>query len=212
MVPNDDLLLYTNPRSRGRIAHWMLEEVAAPYRIELVDFAKKEQKSAAFLAVNPMGKVPALVHRGVVVTEVAAICAYLADAFPTAKLAPPPESRERGPYLRWFFFGAGSFEWAVVDRILNRTTPEHAGRLGYGTLEETLEVIESALLRGPWLLGESFSAVDVFIGTHLSWAMSISKVVAPRPAFDAYLARIAERPAMKRTIEGNAALVAKLAG
>src|SRR5215471_8917490 len=113
---SDEIVFYSNPMSRGRIVHWMLEEIGAPYRFEVVNLEQGEHKKPAFLAVNPMGKVPALVHRGVVITEAAAMCAYLADAFPQAKLAPPTDSPARGTYYRWLFFGAGCVEPAMIDR------------------------------------------------------------------------------------------------
>src|SRR5579872_2303041 len=113
----DDLILYTNPQSRGRIARWMLEEIGQPYRVEVLDYATT-LKSPAYLAINPMGKVPAIKHGDAVVTEAAAICAYLADAFPAARLAPPPGDKARAPYFRWLFFGAGPVESVVVTRAL----------------------------------------------------------------------------------------------
>lgn len=188
----------------------MLEEVGVPYRVELVDFAKKEQKSAAYLALNPMGKVPTLVHRGVVITEVAAICAYLADAFPDAKLAPPPSDPARGTYLRWLFFGAGCLEPAIVDRMLNRAPAEEPGRVGYGTFEATLDALEKAITPGPFVLGDRFSAADVYIASQLGWGIALSKCIEPRPAFLAYVERCNERPASQRTNDRNAALTEKL--
>src|SRR4030095_11890258 len=128
----DTLVFYTNPMSRGRIVHWMLEEVGAPYRMEILSFDKNEHKAPAYLAINPMGKVPTIVHRGVVVTEAAAICAYLADAFPKAGLAPALDDPARGTYLRWMFFGAGCLEPALVDQMLNRPQTERRGGRGYG--------------------------------------------------------------------------------
>src|SRR3984885_11835531 len=146
-----ELVLYTNPMSRGRIARWMLEEVGQPYRTEIVEFGAA-MKGPGFRAVNPMGKVPALKHREAVVTECAAICAYLADAFPAAGLAPPPA--ERASYYRWLFFGAGTLEYALIDKMLGRPAPERPSALGYGSFADTLRTIEAALTPGPWLLGE----------------------------------------------------------
>jgi glutathione S-transferase len=129
----DELVLYTNPQSRGRIARWMLEEVGQPYKTEVLDYAST-MKAPSYLAVNPMGKVPALRHGDAVVTEVAAICAYLADAFPQAGLAPPPGDRLRAPYYRWMFFSAGPVEAAVSNKALGFVVPPERERMmGYGT-------------------------------------------------------------------------------
>ena len=139
----DDLVLHTHPMSRGRIVRWMLEEVGHPYETRPMHFGA-EMKSAEYLSINPMGKVPALVHGGRIVTEVAAICAYLADAFPEAGLAPPPP--ERDAYYRWLFFAAGPFEAAVVNGVLGVTvTPERRGMVGYGSLAAVLDTVEAAL-------------------------------------------------------------------
>ena len=128
----DELVFYTNPRSRGRIVRWMLEEVGQPYRTEVVDYGTT-MKAPAYLAINPMGKVPALRHGDAVVTEAAAICAYLADAFPQAKLAPPPGDRQRAPYYRWMFFAAGPIKSAVSNKVFGfAVPPEREGSLGYG--------------------------------------------------------------------------------
>ena len=132
----DEIVFYSSPMSRGRIVHWMLEEVGVPYRFEVVNLESGDHKKPSFLAVNPMGKVPAIAHRGVVVTECAAICAYLADAFPGAKLAPATDSPARGTYYRWLFFGAACVEAAVIDRMMSRPAPSRPGALGYGSYEE----------------------------------------------------------------------------
>ncbi|MGZ3422926.1 MAG: glutathione S-transferase family protein [Polyangiales bacterium] len=208
---NDEIIFYHNPQSRGRMAHWMLEEIGAPYRIELLDFAKGEHKKPDYLAVNPMGKIPAIVHRGVVVTEVAAICAYLADAFPRAKLAPAVDDPRRGTYFRWMFFGAGCFEPALVDHMFKRTPVERPGSIGYGTYEDTLHALEKAITPGPWILGDTFSAADVFVGSQIGYGL-MTKALEPRPAFVAYVGRTMERPAFKRANEKNEALMAKLKG
>src|SRR5687767_10890652 len=143
---SDVPVLYYTPRTRARIAHWMLEEVGAPFRLELLRFDLGEHKAERFLAINPMGKVPALAHRGMIVTEAAAICAYLADAFPAAELAPPPGDPQRGAYYRWLFFAAGCLEPAFLDKQLGRQPdPELAGRVGYGSYEETVAAAEHAL-------------------------------------------------------------------
>jgi glutathione S-transferase len=199
------IVFYTNPMSRGRIVHFMLEEVGAPYRIEVLSFEKGEHKSPAYLKVNPMGKVPAIVHRGTVVTEAAAICAYLADAFPQAGLAPRTDEAARGTYLRWLFFGAGCIETAVVDRMFSRPAPNRPGVLGYGSYEDVVKALELALTPGPWILGDRFSAADVYLGSQLGWGMGV-KAIEPRPSFQAYVGRVMERPAFKRFTEQAAKL------
>ena len=192
---SEPIIFYHNPQSRGRIIRWMLEEVGAPYEVRLIDFKRGAHKSPAFLAVNPMGKLPAIVHRGAVVTECSAICAYLADAFPAAGLAPP--SGERASYYRWLFFGAGSLEYALVDKMLNRPAPERYTALGYGTFADTLRTLEGALQPGPWLAGEQFTAADVYIGSQIGYAAML-KGLQPSAALSAYLARCQARPAAKR--------------
>jgi glutathione S-transferase len=193
----DTLVFFHNPQSRARIAHWMLEEVGAPYQTELLRFDRGDHKKPEYLAVNPMGKVPTIKHGDTVVTEAAAICAYLADAFPDAKLAPASNSRERGTYYRWLFFGAGCVEPALVDQMFKRPPVERPGALGYGSYEDTLRALETAVSQGPWVLGERFSAADVYIGSEIAWGL-MSKALQPRDAFQQYVQRCAERPAFKR--------------
>lgn len=206
---SEEIIFYHNPRSRGRIVHWMLEEAGAPYRVEIVNFDEGEHKKAAYLAINPMGKLPAIVHRGVAVTECAAICAYLAETFPAAGLAPPLGDPARGTYLRWMFFGAGSVDYALVDRMLARPAPQRTAALGYGTYDDVVNTLEKALIPGPYLLGANFSAADVYLGSQLGWGMML-KTLEPRPAFQDYLARLAQRPAYKRFNEQSDALEARL--
>lgn len=124
---SDTIKFYHNPMSRGRIVHWMLEEVGAKYEVQVLDFSKKEHKSPAYLAINPMGKVPAIVHKNTVITETAAICAYLADAFPKAALAPRLDDPSRGTYYRWLFFGTACFEAAIIDKMMARPAGERQG-------------------------------------------------------------------------------------
>jgi len=199
-MSTEDVIFYYNPMSRARIVHWMLEEVGTPYKMELISFEKGEHKQAAFLAVNPMGKLPALVHRGVVVTEAAAICAYLADAFPAAGLAPALTSPERGTYYRWMFFAAGCFEPAIVDRMTSRPASPKPTANGYGCYEDTVNTLEKALTPGPFILGKKFSAADVYVGSQIGFGM-MTKSLESRPAFDAYLARVHDRPAFKKANE-----------
>ena len=197
----DKVTLYTNPMSRGRTVHWLLDELGAPYEIKLLDLAKGEQKSPQYLAINPMGKVPAIVHRGGVVTEAAAICVYLADVFPQAGLAPKLDDPKRGTYLRWFFFCVGCFEPAVMDKMFGRPPFERPGAISYGTYETMLATLETALEPGPWILGERFSAVDVFVGSQLHYAL-MTKGIEPTPVFQAYVDRIAARPALQKILKG----------
>src|ERR1700722_7880656 len=165
----DDLTLYTNPMSRGRIARWMLEEIGQPYRTELLDYATT-MKAPAYLAINPMGKVPAIRHGDTVVTEGAAICAYLADAFPQAGLAPPPGDRLRGPYYRWLFFTAGPVEAAVSNNALGFVVPEGRERMmGYGRPADTMNALEGAVSRSTYIAGDSFTAADVYVGSQIGF-------------------------------------------
>jgi glutathione S-transferase len=196
----DELVFYTNPMSRGRIVRWMLEEIGCPYRTVTLDFGTT-MKAPEYLAINPMGKVPAITHRGVTVTEGAAICAYLADAFPEAGLAPPPGDPLRGPYYRWLFFAAGPVESVMVSKGLGLLAPpDQRGRVGYGTYEDTIDALETALRPGPHILGERFSAADVFVGASLGWGL-MSKGIEPRPIFQEYVGRIMARPAARRANE-----------
>jgi glutathione S-transferase len=206
---SEEIVFYHNPLSRAQIVHWMLEEVGAPYRVELVSFEKGEHKKPAFLAVNPMGKLPAIVHRNTVITECAAICAYLADAFPAARLAPANEEPARGTYLRWMFFGTGCLEPAVVDRMLGRPQPERTSALGYGTYHDTINTLEKALTPGPYILGDRFSAADVYVGSQIGFGM-MTKALEARPIFQSYHARLTGRPAYKRFSGQVEKLVAQL--
>ena len=150
----DELVFYTNPRSRGRIVRWMLEEIGQPYRTEVLDYGTT-MKAPAYLAINPMGKVPALRHGDVVVTEAAAICAYLADAFPQAGLAPPHGDRLRAPYYRWLFFAAGPVEAAVSNKAFGFVVPpEREGTIGYGSFERVMNTLEAAVSAGNYLVGD----------------------------------------------------------
>ena len=201
----DELTLYTHPMSRGRIARWMLEEVGQPYRIEVLDYATS-MKAPAYLAINPMGKVPALRHGDVVVTEVAAICAYLADAFPQAKLAPPPGDRRRGPYYRWLFFTAGPVEAAISNKALGFVVPQERERMmGYGRIEHVMSALETALSRSDYLAGDDFTAADLYVGSALGFGMMFG-TVEKRPAFERYWQRVSARPACKRAKELDDAL------
>ena len=203
----DELVFYTNPMSRGRIVRWMLEEVGQSYRTEVLDYATT-MKAPAYLAVNPMGKVPAIKHGDTVVTEAAAICAYLADAFPEAKLAPPSGSRLRGPYYRWLFFGAGPIETAAMVKAFGFTVPEERrGMAGFGSMEAVLDTLESAVSHS-YLVGDSFTAADLYISSHLGWGMQFG-TLEKRPAFERYVGRFINRPAAVRAREIDDALMPK---
>lgn len=194
----DEVVLHHTPRTRSSVVRWMLEEVGCPYRVRPVNLEAGEQKSPEFLALNPMGKVPVLQHRGVVVTETSAICCYLADAFPQAELAPATDAPERGPYLRWLFFAPGCLEPAMADRSFKRD-PGPEGQLGYGTFAAVLAALETALAPGPHILGERFSAVDVVIGSYLRWGR-MTGTIPEQPAIAGYLDRLGGRPALQRAM------------
>jgi glutathione S-transferase len=193
----DELILYTNPQSRGRVARWMLEEIGQPYRTEVLDYATT-MKAPAYRAINPMGKVPALRHGDIVVTETAAICSYLADAFPAAQLAPPPADRLRGPYYRWLYFAAGPLEAAVSNNALGFQVPAERERMiGYGRIDLALNALEGALSGGQFLAGDRFTAADLYVGSLLGFFMMFG-TIERRPAFERYWAQISARPACAR--------------
>jgi glutathione S-transferase len=205
----DELVLYTNPQSRGRIARWMLEEVGQPYKVEALDYAST-MKGPAYLAINPMGKVPALRHGDAIVTESAAICAYLADAFPQAGLAPPPGAKERAPYYRWMFFTAGPVEYALSNKVLGfAVPPERERMIGYGTLTQALNALEAAVTKGDYLAGDKFTAADLYVGSHIGFGMMFG-TLEKRPAFEKYWQRVSSRPACKRANELDEALMADM--
>jgi glutathione S-transferase len=205
-MPMTDLTFYTNPMSRGRIVRWMLEEVGQPYETVVLSYGA-EMTAPGYLAVNPMGKVPAIRHGQTVVTEAGAICAYLAEAFPEAGLSPAPGTPARGAFLRWMFFAAGPVEAAVTNASFGWTPADatEEARVGYGSLARVQDVLEAQLAHGPWLMGETFSAVDVYLGSQILWGRMFDTLEA-RPAFDAYVARIRARPAAIRANEIDDAL------
>jgi glutathione S-transferase len=197
------LRLYTNPMSRGRIARWMLEEVGQPYEVEFVDYGTAMQ-SAAYRAINPMGKVPALLHDGRVVTESAAICAYLADAFPEAGLAPA----DRSAYYRWLFFGAGPLEAAIITAALGVTVPDDKrATVGFRDLGTTQDVLEAWLTDHPYLAGDAFSAADVATGSQIAYGLRFG-TLERRPGFAAYADRLGQRPAARRAAAADDAALA----
>src|SRR5215475_529487 len=193
---SDELVFYTNPMSRGRLVRWMLEEVGQPYRTEILEYGTT-MKAPAYLAINPMGKVPALRHGNTIITECAAICTYLADAFPNAGLNIPIDHPLRGPYLKWLFFGPSVLESAVIDRAFPRAAEVRRAAIGYGDFDTTMDVVAKAVTPGPFLMGDKFTAADVIIGSNLRWG-TMFKMIPERKEFADYVARFADRPAAKR--------------
>jgi glutathione S-transferase len=189
-----DIKLYTNSQSRGRIAHWMLEEIAEPYEVEWIAYGE-QMKGAKYLAINPMGKVPAIVHRGNVVTECAAICTYLATSFPDKNLIPAAGSPELADFYRWMFFAAGPMEMATTANSLGWTVKKEQERMaGFGNLDHTLNALELSLSKGPYICGDNFTAVDVYLGSGLLWGMLFG-TVEKRHAFSKYTELLCARPA-----------------
>jgi glutathione S-transferase len=193
----DELIFYTNPMSRGRIVRWMLEETGCAYETKILGFGP-EMKDPAYLRVNPMGKVPAILHKGTTVTEAAAICAYLADAFPEANLAPLPGDPRRGTYYRWMFFAAGPVEASLSNKAFGfEVPPERRGMIGYGSVEDVVNALEHAVSQTEYIAGDQFTAADVYLGAQIGWAM-MAGTLEKRPAFEAYSRRIGARPAALR--------------
>ncbi len=191
------LHFYTNPQSRGRIVRWMLEETGLHYDTTVLEYGTS-MKSAAYLAINPMGKVPAIVHGETVVTEAAAICAYLADLCAPGALAPALSDPKRGTYYRWLFYGAGPLEMAVTAKALGwEVPPERQGMVGFGSHAAVLDVLESAVSGGAWLCGEQFTAADVYTGSGVVWGLQFG-TLEKRPALVDYAARLVARPAAQR--------------
>jgi glutathione S-transferase len=201
-----EIVFYHAPQSRSLIAHWMLEEVGAPYRFHLLSFKTGDLKKPDYLNVNPMGKVPAIKHGNVVVTEAAAICAYLADAFPQAKLAPPHGDPKRGTYYRWLFFAPSCLEPAIVDKMLKRQ-PDASPALGWADFDTAVNAVAQAVSQSRYIVGDQFTAADVVVGSGIRWGMAV-KILPERREFLDYVARLSDRPALKRTTEQDAELVA----
>jgi glutathione S-transferase len=205
---SEDLVFYTNPTSRGRIVRWMLEEIGQPYTTEIMSY-DTGLKAPAYLAINPMGKVPALRHGDVVVTECATICTNLADAFPQCGLAPPPGDRLRGPYYRWLFFGAGPLECAVTNQALQVVVPQGRARaVGYGSFTAVMDVLEQTVLKGDYLVGGKFSAADLYLASQFGFGMQFG-MVEKRAAFEKYVGTLARRPAAVRAVEIDDALISR---
>ena len=191
------LTLYHAAPSRSSIVRWMLEELGEPYDIQLLSHAKGEQLAPDYLAVNPMGKVPALKHGEAVITEAAAICTYLADEFPHARLNIPVGDPRRGPYLKWLFFSPSCIEAAVMDRAAPRKEEPRRAMIGYGDFDTVMGVVAKAVAKGPYLMGEQFTAADVVVGSMLRWGMMFN-LLPERPEFKAYVGRLEQRPALQR--------------
>ncbi|WP_293942646.1 glutathione S-transferase N-terminal domain-containing protein [Sphingomonas sp.] len=190
-----DLKFYTNPQSRGQIVRWMLEEVGQPYDTEILDYATT-LKGDAYAKINPMQKIPAIVHDGNIVTEVAAICLYLADAFPAAGLAPPPA--ERADYYRWTFFAAGPIEAAFTNKSVGWEPDAAKQRMfGYGSFERAVDTLEQGVTGKRFIAGDKFSAADVVVGSQIGF-MLMFKLLEPRPAFTSYIASVTDRDAWRR--------------
>ena len=203
----DELIFYTNPMSRGQIVRWMLEEVGAPYETKILGYGTS-MKDAAYLAINPMGKVPAIVHNGRVVTECAAICAYLADAFPSAGLA--PATTDRADYYRWLFFAAGPVEQAITAKHFGIEPDADQQRMaGFGSLGAALDALEGAIAGKTYVAGDRFSAADVYVGSQIDWGLQFGTIPS-RPAFEAYAAGLRERAGYKAAKAIDNALIAEM--
>jgi glutathione S-transferase len=182
--------------------------LASPYDTQIIDFA--DIKKPSYLTINPMGKVPAIRHRGTIVTEAAAICAFLADAYPQSGLAPPVGSTLRGPYYRWMFFGAGPIEQATSMHAFGwRPPPERRGMIGCGSLGDVMNTLEIALKADEYLSGPAFTAADLYVGAQLGWGM-MAGTIEKRPAFESYVGLLRKRPAAKRANEMDEEIAAKL--
>src|SRR5690554_1802422 len=203
------LTFYTHPMSRGRVVRWMLEEIGVPYTVETMQFGP-EMKTPEYLAINPMGKVPAIKHGNTVVTEVAAICAYLADQFPEKNLAPPPHSMERGPYYRWLFFMAGPFEMATSALAYGwKIDSSNAQAVGCGRVEDSVNTLEKVLGQNPYICGDHFTAADVLVSSYLWWE-TMQKNIPQKEVFQDYIKRMESRPAAQRANELDDALAEQM--
>jgi glutathione S-transferase len=192
-----NLTLYHAAPSRSSIVRWMLEEIGEPYDIHHLSLSKGDNRAPDYLAVNPMGKVPALRHGGVVITEAAAICAYLADEFPRAGLNVPIGDAHRGPYLKWLFFGPSCIEPAMMDRAFPRKEEARRAALGYGDFDTVMNVVAKAVASGPFIMGDQFTAADVVIGSGLRFGMMFN-LLPERSEFTAYTGRLAQRRALQQ--------------
>jgi glutathione S-transferase len=200
-----DLIFYTNPQSRGRIIRWMLEELGQPYETEIIQY--QDLRNEAYLAVNPMGKIPAIKHRGHVVTECAAICAYLADVFPQAGLGPRDD--ERADYYRWLFYAAGPLEAAVSNQAMGWIpTPERERMFGYGNFDKVVAVLDELFSLRDYVCGERFTAADVYVGSQIMFPLQFN-MLPEKESFLRYRDRLQARPAFKRAAEIDDKLIAQ---
>ena len=202
-----NIAFYTNPMSRGQIARWALEEAGAPYDQHLVGYGEA-MKGPDYLAINPMGKVPAIVHNGAIITECAAICAYLADTFPDADLA--PHADERAAYYRWLFFAAGPVEQAVVSRSMGWSVedPQKQGMLGFGNFDLTIDTLAAHFAANAYVCGDRFTMADVYVGSQVLWGLDFGSIPS-RIALAAYAERLRSRPAYVKAKGIDAALIAE---
>lgn len=208
MPPSSDLVLFHNPHSRAAMTRALLEELGVDYELRVLDFRNGGQLAPDYLAINPMGKVPAIRHKATTVTETVAIFIYLADAFRRANLAPAPDDPARGTYLRWLVFYAACFEPAVGDRAMKRD-PAPRAQSPYADYDTTVNAITQALQPGPWLLGDRFSAADVLWGNALRWLAGFGMVEAT-PVIAGYMARVMARPAEQRALKADEKLAAEM--
>lgn len=208
---NESLVLYTNPQSRGRVARWMLEEIGVPYTTEVLAYGPAGMKSPAYLKINPMGKVPALRRGDLVITENAAICAWLADAYPKAGLAPAVDAAARADYFRWLFFVAGPLEAAVLVKMAGGSIDP--AMAGFGRFEDVMDTLDTLLANREFVAGDRFSAADLLMASYLGWYLQGS-MIDKRPSFQAYVARHWSRPAALRakSIDDAGAAAAGQAG
>ena len=205
----EPVVFYYNPVSRARVVHWLLEELGVPYRIELLRLDKREHKTPEYMKINPMGKVPCIVDHGSVVTECGAICAYLADNYPRAQLAPALHDPDRASYLRWLFFTAGCVEPVLTDKMFKRPPADNPGAIAAGSYDDVVRALELAIEPGPYILGDRFSAADVYLASEIGFGLE-SKALEPRPSFQRYVAKNAERAAFRRFREQNQRLTEQL--
>ncbi len=203
---SEPVVFYTNPMSRGQIVRWALEETGAAYETVIVEYGA-DMKAPGYLAINPMGKVPAIRYEGRVVTEAAAVCAYLAEAFPEAGLAPTAE--ERAAYWRWLFFAAGPLEYAIAFKFMGpEVQEEQTARIGFGTYDDAVGAVDDLLERNDYVCGRRFTMADVFVGSHIEWGLEFD-TLPKRPAFEAYAARVAAREPRQRAREIDRTLIAE---
>jgi len=199
-----DIILYHIAPSRSSMVLWLLEELGQPYEVRLLDMKAGENRQPAFLAINPMGKVPTIIHKGVTISEAPAICLHLADCYPEAGLSVPPDDPRRGPMLQWLFFGTGCVEPAAIDKAMERP-PVRESMAGWGSYKDVMDTLEKGIgAARPWLTGETFTVADLYIGAQLRWGMMFG-TIEKRPGFEDYVARIAARPAALRAMQRDQA-------